>query len=169
MHFFSPSLLTFYSSPSLSLSLSHTLFLLPSSLLLSHPLSPKFKIIKQRCCHNNEPSINSTDEVCLTSPVSPWVNCTLTLTCPGCDPCYTSWKHAVSQTVWVAGSFGLIFSLTQVNNYCERSEPPSEVSEINAVPCRFILYVYINLVPRGQRANITSSLWFNTMTSPGNA
>jgi len=34
--------------------------------------------------------------------------------CPDCSPCYNFWEAAVSRAVLLAGSFGLIFSLTQV-------------------------------------------------------
>ena len=70
----------------------------------------------QHCCHDDQPpNVTIANDTCNVPFIDAHEhNCTELVQCVKCDPCYTSWKHAVSNTVWVAGSFGLIFSFTQV-------------------------------------------------------
>ena len=78
--------------------------LLPYLLLSPSPSLPS---PLQICCKTQNYTLlpvvtNNTDQ------------CIHEVICPHCKPCYNLWEAAVSRAVLLAGSFGLIFSLTQV-------------------------------------------------------
>jgi len=74
------------------------------------------------CDAEGHPRCNSTEEYarvpCCQSQnytaLLPIHNCSRESICQDCRPCFNSWDTHVSNAVLVAGSFGLIFSFTQV-------------------------------------------------------
>ena len=85
---------------------------LPSSLPSSSPSSSPPSPIQSCCDADNQnytvlPVGNNTNQ------------CIHEMICPHCRPCYNFWDKAVSRAVLLAGSFGLIFSFTQVTDSWE--------------------------------------------------
>jgi tetraspanin-13/31 len=86
---------------------------------IGHPSCNTSTLTHEHHCCFIDNSSNITDLICNSSATSlsslfSERNCTRISECSECDPCYTKWKEAVSNIVWVAGSFGLIFSFTQI-------------------------------------------------------
>lgn len=74
-----------------------------------HP-SCNTDILIKKCCSKGINGTTPTEE-----PIAPYPSCSLQEpVCFDCQPCYNSWEKAVSSGVLAAGSFGLIFSLTQI-------------------------------------------------------
>ncbi|CAI8054713.1 Tetraspanin-31 [Geodia barretti] len=80
---------------------------------IAHPFCNTSALTKhKKCCHGDGNPGNAMELTCEVE--TPFGNCSVLRQCESCPACYTSWKKGVSDTVWLAGSFGLIFSFTQV-------------------------------------------------------